>query len=456
MRALSAVAVGLVGGALYTLSPLTAWCVPLLIVGLAFAGRGLPPAERRWLRILLVVGLAARVAAIGAIFIATTPMHDDESVAALSGDEAYGLGRALRTRDVLTGAPVTQYDYFVASDEYGRNSYITALTAIQALFGPTPFSMRLLNTVLFLTAAVLLFRTARFAFGALPAFCGLTVLLFFPTLFYWSISLLKEPLYLLAGALALCGSVAAVRSTVALGRRALAVTAVLAGAALASDLRPGGLALTAAGLACGLAILLFSSSSARSRLTAAAVGIAIVFAVSSTPSAQHRLVSALETAAKTHAGHVFTVGHAYKLLDDGFYVNPVTAAASTLTLTPAEAVRYVIRAAVSFVAVPLPWQLASTRELPYLPEQLLWYVLVALLPIGLVAGWTCDPPAAAFIAGFVLPTAAALALTNGNVGTLLRLRGTIIPYVLWLSAVGFCAALQRFARIAPAAGTATR
>jgi hypothetical protein len=52
----------------------------------------------------------------------------------------------------------------------------------------------------------------------------------------------------------------------------------------------------------------------------------------------------------------------------------------------------------------------------------------------------------ALLAGFVIPTAAALALTNGNVGTLLRLRGTIIPYVLWISAVGFFAALQRHTR----------
>jgi len=58
---------------------------------------------------------------------------------------------------------------------------------------------------------------------------------------------------------------------------------------------------------------------------------------------------------------------------------------------------------------------------------------------------------ASLLAGFTLPTAAALALTNGNVGTLLRLRGTLIPYVVFLSATGFCAWLQRAsARTTPA------
>ena len=127
-----------------------------------------------------------------------------------------------------------------------------------------------------------------------------------------------------------------------------------------------------------------------------------------------------------------------------------------MTLDAAEAARYVIRAAVSFVTVPWPWQLASTRELSYLPEQMLWYAIVVLLPIGLVAGWRRDPIVTSLLAGYTLPTAAALALTNGNVGTLLRLRGIIIPYLIWLSAVGFCAALQRIAASSTfSRGTAT-
>jgi hypothetical protein len=440
----AAALLGIAAGALYTVSPLTAWCAALMAIVLALAGRGLSRPERRTLHIILVAALAVRLAAIGAMFVVHTPMHDDESVGMLSGDEAYSLSRALRTRDVLTGAPVGPYDYVVASDEYGRNSYITLLTGIQILFGPTPYSQRLLNALLFTVAAILLFRTVRASFGALPAFGGLIVMLFLPSLFVWSISLLKEPLYLLGGTLVLTGAIGAARA--ATWRvRVLAGLGALAGLAIVSDLRPEALALALLGLGCGVAGLLFFLSSVRVKLTTAAAAVLIAAAVVSRPAAQERLTSALETAAKTHAGHVFTVGHSYKLLDAGFYFSPAPAIDSSLTLNAAEAARYVIRAAVSFVAVPLPWQLASVRELAYLPEQLVWYVMIALVPIGLVAGWRRDPIAAALIGGYTLPTAAALALTNGNVGTLLRLRGIIIPYLLWLGAVGFCAVLQRLA-----------
>ena len=77
-----------------------------------------------------------------------------------------------------------------------------------------------------------------------------------------------------------------------------------------------------------------------------------------------------------------------------------------------------MRSAVSVFVVPVPWQLTSTRELVYLPEQLVWYAMVLLAPFGIVAGWRRESFVAALLVGWILPTAAALALTNGNVGTM--------------------------------------
>jgi hypothetical protein len=440
-RVAAAVLLGIVAGALYTVSPLTAWCATLTTIVLTLAGRGLPDAERRALNVLLAVALLARVVAIGAIFIVNTPMHDDESVAMLSGDEAYGLSRAIRTRDVLTGAPVTQYDYFVVYDEYGRNSYITALGAIQMLFGPTPYSMRMLNALVFIVAAILLFRLTRSAFGPLPAFGGLAIVLFLPTLFAWSISLLKEPLYLLVTAVILTGVAGAVRGQ-SWQTRVLAILGAVVSLVVARDLRPAAVPLILTGLGVGLVAFLFFSSPPRVRFAVVAIAVLAVVGVTMRSSLPERLGAALDAAAKTHTGHVFTVGHSYKLLDAAFYFNPATPLQSTLSLAPDEAARYVVRAAASFIAVPWPWEFASARELVYLPEHVLWYVMVAFFPIGLVAGWRRNRFVTMLLAGYMIPTAAAIALTNGNVGTLLRLRGIVIPYVIWLSAVGFVAALQ--------------
>src|SRR5439155_6865439 len=201
---------GVIAASVYALSPMTVVSASLATALLLVAGRGLSRHERRWLLGLLVVALALRAAAVGAIFLGAP--HDDQAVAVISGDEAQMQSRAMRMRDIIRGDAIDRFDYTVVFDEYGQNSYNTLLADAQVLFGPSPYGMRLLNVVLFAAAAVLLCRLVRPAFGAVPAFGGLAILLFVPTLFVWSISLLKESLYLLLSVTALASAVHAVRA----------------------------------------------------------------------------------------------------------------------------------------------------------------------------------------------------------------------------------------------------
>lgn len=431
---------GVVLGVLYTASPLTCWAVAAFPVFLHFAGRGLPAAERRLLFAALVLAFACRAAVIGGLVVAGLPWHNDLAVGALSGDEAYNLSRALRTRDVLLGLASSKYDYIVAFDEYGRSSYVGLLTVLQIVFGPTPYSIRVLNSLLFLAGATILYRLVRKSYGTIPAFGGLTLILFLPSLFHVSVTALKESLYFFTTAILLSAVVATLRARQVRGA-ALAVLTVAASLWLLDDLRRGALALAGAGIAAGLALRLAGAS----RRYAAAALLAIVVGtglVATTPALQQRLVRGVETAAKLHSGHVYTVGHAYKLLDQGFYVHPQAPMASTIALTPAQATRFVVRAAASFALTPLPWELASLREVAFLPEHLLWYLLVAVLPVGLVAGWRRDPLVTCVLLGYAAATAAVLAATTGNVGTLVRLRGLVSPYVIWISVLGSCATLE--------------
>ncbi len=434
-------AAGLLLGGIYALSPLTVWTVALAAAVLALAGRGLPGAEARLLRTVLAAALAVRLIAIGGLFLTTMPKHDDQIVGSLAGDEAYGLARALRTRNILLGEPVSKYDYIVAFDEYGRNRYMAILTAAQVIFGPTPYSMRLLNSVIFTLGAVLLFRTARRAFGALPAFGGLLAILFLPTLFVWSISLLKESLYFAGTALVLAAAVHAVRAST-WPRRASALVVAVAAVAMLRDLRPGSVVLVAGGVGMGLVAAALTTSGRRASLALAGALAAAVLLLQQ-PWIQQQAVTGLDAAAKMHIGHVFTVGHDYKLLDEGFYFDPKPPGQLRWTLTPAEGARFVIRGFTSFVTLPLPWQLASRRELLYVPMLLIWYALVLLLPFGAIAGWRRDRFVTCMLIAYVIPTAVALALTNGNVGTLVRFRDLVTPYIVWVSALGFCEVVAR-------------
>ncbi len=435
-RPLLTIGGGLLLAVAYTASPLGLLflaATPLLCL---VAGRGLPAHERRILTTILASALAARLLAVIALFVVGIPHHSDLAVGALSGDEAYNLGRALRIRDIMLGFGGTHYDYFVATDEYGRTSYLELLTRLQLAYGPAPYGLRLFNALLFTTGAAILFRMVRPAFGAVPAFLGLVGVLFLPSVFYASISLLKESLYFLATSAVLAAAVRLLRGRGIAGML-LALVTMAASLWVLDDLRRGAIVLATAGIATAVVMRLAFAS--RQRAVWALAGAVVVAAVAVTqPPLNERMLEGVTRAARQHSGHVFTVGHAYKLLDSGFYMNPATPASSSITLTPPQAVRFVMRALVSFVLTPLPWQAASRGELAFLPEHLLWYLLLATVPFGLVAGWRRDPVVTAVLIGFVLPTALVLALTNGNVGTLLRLRGLVTPHLMWLGILGMC------------------
>ena len=60
-------------------------------------------------------------------------------------------------------------------------------------------------------------------------------------------------------------------------------------------------------------------------------------------------------------------------------------------LTTKQEAQFVVRAILHFVVEPLPWTAESTAELLYVPEQAIWYVVVLLVPVGLVVGFRRAP-----------------------------------------------------------------
>jgi hypothetical protein len=447
-------AAGLGLGLLFAASPLLAGALAAAAVLLLNTGRDLPRPEQYRLVTILGLALAARFALIGVALVAAIPFLNDLSIGGLRGDDAYYMGRALRARDIALGVTHTAYDHFIVSDEYGRTGYLQMLTFLQTLFGPAPYGVRAINAVLFVTGAYLLFRLTRAAYGASAAALGLIAVLFMPSLFVASASLLKESTYFLTTTVLLTMVMAALRHP----RTAAKVAAGLVAAGclwILDDLRRGALIMAVAGIATTIALLIVLKTRRRAVVTGA-FAVLIAAVAWTQPAVHDRAIDAITSAAKTHAGHVFTTGHAYKLLDEGFYMYPATPAAWPLELTDDQAGRFLVRAARSFLFTPWPWEMASASELAFLPEHLVWLLIVLFTPAGILVGWRRDRLVTALLIGFVLPTAAALAITNGNVGTLLRLRGLVSPYLIWLAVLGALAAAESLLarRAAPSAAEA--
>jgi hypothetical protein len=429
------VAAGLAIGITYALSPLTVWFLVAMAVLVPLSVKGIAGDERRWILTMLVAAIVLRVVAIGGLFLLTN--HAQVPFGSFFGDEEYFIKRSIWLRNVALGIPIHGADLIYAFSEYSATSYLYVLAFIQVLVGPAPYGVHLLGMALYLWATVVLFRTVRLSLGRMPALIGLGLLLFLPSLFAWSISALKEPLFFLLTAASVGCAVKLVRGP-GVAARAVGLLALVAIAVALETIRPAGAALCVVSVAGGLMVAMVVARP--HPLIAVFIAVPIIAgAVLSRPAVQFKAYTAMQNAARSHWGHVATAGYVYKVLDERLY--PDRSEISDLRF--GETARFLVRAVVRYVTVPLPWEAQSVAALAFLPEQILWYVLLAFVPFGVVFAFRRDVVVAGLLVAHAAIAGLSVALTSGNVGTLIRHRGLALPYLVWLGAVGACELLSR-------------
>lgn len=441
-------ALGLALGTVYSLSPMTVIAFAGIGTLLLCSARGLPAEERRWVLGILVVAALVRLVAVAAVFLAAD--HDQVPYFSMFGDEAQTRTRSLWLRNIAWGIPIDPVYFNSAFNSYGFSGFAYVAAVVQLLLGEAPYGLQLLNILVYLTTAVLLHRITRTEYGRIPAFAVLGILLFVPSLFVWSVSALKEPTYYLLNALVVVCTIRMIRAT-SWRTRGLAGAAAILLLWPAAMMRGGGFIAPAASLAAGaLAWTLVR----RPRLFAlAALALLVAASPASTRDRARRYaVEHIRPAAQYHRGSALSTGHGYQLLDPSFYhrVNFT----QPLQLNEDQAARFVIRALVAFFTIPWPWQATSLTEAVYVPQQMLWYVLVMLAIIGLGVGLRRHIVFTAVIAANLIAGTLLLSITNGNIGTLVRIRDMVTPMIIVLAGLGGCALARWVTRPTPGAGNA--
>ena len=218
------VTVGAAIGLVYTLSPLlvlSLFAVAVMFRAIASTG---DPVERRWLLAMAAAAVSLRFVAIAALFLSTD--HDVTPFGTFFGDEDYFIKRSIWLRNTAVGIPISPADMRYAFDPLIDTSYVWILAALQILVGPSPYGVHLVGSVVYVGAAVLLYRAIRSVFGVPAALIGLGLLLFLPSLFIWSLSALKDPLFLALVAVVLALAIVVLRASglrrrIAAGQRSI-------------------------------------------------------------------------------------------------------------------------------------------------------------------------------------------------------------------------------------------
>jgi len=205
-----AAALAVACGAAFALSPLTAIAVGVM-AGLCWRpSRSVDAGERRGFWWSVGAALALRLAVLAALF-AAAPLSGHPFLT-LAPDAEYGIERSLILSNLWSGVQLGPHQYREVFNPYGASSFLVALAVLQRVFGPAPNAIALVSVVCQLTASLLLFQALRRRFGGLSAGLALAMLLFWPTLFMWSVSVLRESAQFLFLAVTLVGAERAVRS----------------------------------------------------------------------------------------------------------------------------------------------------------------------------------------------------------------------------------------------------
>lgn len=422
-----AVFAGLILGTIYTLSPMAVITIAVLAIVLRWVARDLSGRERQWFFILFVTAIALRLAVISALVLTADP---SKPYSVFFGDEWIFKSRPIWLRNVGLGIPISTADFIYAFDETGMSGHMYVLAFLQTLVGDAPYGVHLFNVTLYISAVAVLYRLVRRSFGRLSAGGGAVILLFLPSLFAWSISALKEPVYMAVAIAELLTVMAIVRAPRWIWRVA-AAAAVFVLALAMEELRKGTLIVAALGTGVGLTAW-WALQSLRRALAAAFIGVIAVVAAMQQAPVQARVMSLVHQSVKYHAGHVGTPGVTYQLVEPRIYGNW----ALIPEIDGRGAAQFVVKAAVAYFVEPLPDHVQTRLLWAYVPEHLAWLVLVLLVPVGAVEAIRRDRGLAAVLLAHAAGIVMMVALASGNIGTLIRHRGLSLPYLVWFSVLG--------------------
>jgi hypothetical protein len=425
-------------GLAFALSPLGTVALALLLWMCHRTAQTLDAADRTWFWSMVGAGIALRFAVVAALFV-LAPLAG-RHVLTLAPDAEYLIDRTAILRNLWAGVPLGPHQFREIFNPYGASSYVVTLAVLQRMFGPAPNAIALVSAICHVAASLVIFQELRRHVGVPAARMALGLLLFWPTLFVWSVSVLRESAQFLLITLSLIGASRAVTSARWTPRLAWAVAGGCA-LALLGTLRAGSLPIALGGLSLAAAGSLLLH---RRALLIAVIALAVIAGW----RAQDRIVGQVRLAASRHFGHVMSAGVSYRLLPPRFYSGGDPAIAK---MDAADSVRYLAAATVMFAAAPAPSQMASASSAALLPQQLAWYAVLVAAVLGLGAGLRRHRWLTLLLAGYVVAGVIIIAPNSGNIGTLVRHRDMIVPFVIALAAPVLAAAASGLARMRPPA-----
>lgn len=325
-----------------------------------------------------------------------------------------------------------RYGMHMPAITHGKEGFYYLLAALYWVFGSHAAAGLAVNAIFGAALVPIVSDTTHRLFGPAAARYAGPLVVVLPGLFLWTSLLMKEPTMLLLLAIAANCAVRLV-DRMSLASLSLLTMSLL----LAFTVRAWvGLAV-AAGFVAAIAI------SSRHLIRGVGNGLSAVVIVAAMMVGSGVGYSGYQTAINADLATANDVR-------TDLSTSAATGYDTTADISSAgAALSYLPRGMVNFVFGPMPWQIQGARQLPFVPDLLVWWALLPSLWLGLRSSRRLVGKRTLLVILPALTAVVLMSLALGNFGTVVRERLQMLVLIVPLIALGLA---ERSARRSPAEG----
>ncbi len=401
--------------------------------------------EKRFIVLLFLVGLLSRIILCSLLHLYASShnigyFYDDLDLFApdMLADSGANSIRGWLTAEYMHGK-ITNPDWLDQSWLFSSATKVSysylPYTVMYYYFGFCQLSVKFINCLMGTLSAVLIYCISKEIFNSTIAKIASLLTMFFPSLFLWSLSNLKEPQSLLL----ICIAIFTVLKVVKY-RKIVYLPIIFMAIYIIKITRPP---LHIPMLA-GTLIAIISHLNNRSIknliiITSLVIFLLLLSGVSVLGVRPCDVNKQFQNIVSMQKGYVSTGGSVYKIYDDSFYTDRV----GDINMKPLSLPGYLLKGWAYFLFSPFPWDINTKLKLIALPQIILWYVLAFCAVVAIFCFNILKMKDALTVLSYIFFITSSFALTSGNIGTALRHRDVVLPLVFVFSAAGLTKLIGR-------------
>lgn len=411
-------------GLLSTLSPGSIFNIILFLFLILLIYFKSHPEDRNFLTTIFISGIFIRVLLLLLItFILTLNAKwytsKGDMLIAIFGDSGYYTLRSWWIVQFLLGKPLNDEVLYELSIPYGDSGHLYPMALFHYLFGFSPISVTFINCIFSVLTGIFSYLVAKEIAGIRQAKITAILVVFFPSLVIWSITNLKDPIFIFLTNIIFWLFLKFIKTN----KFRYLILLILV-SKLQFYIRPVFIFPIILWAIFGLSYLII-----KKKYTL--IILLLIILIIKLPIAKLYLDNFKSKTIERHRGIVSTGGFVYRIYDDWVYGN-----IDIKQVGYFEFLRGLFKGWLHSFLEPFPWKMSSKLSLMSLPQMIIWYPLLLFSFLGVLIqlknNWR---KSFVFIVYFFI-IGSALSLAQGNVGTVFRIRDMFTPIILLFSSIG--------------------